>query len=119
MAKPELGTKRICAACGLRFYDLHRTPIACPTCAAVFVVPPPAPARPPRRSLRPAPTTMPIPPLAAAGELRDDAIVNDTEIDRPDALVAEDDKGGDEQEEKVGDEDEDAGVPILDDGDEE
>ncbi len=32
MAKPELGTKRVCVACGARFYDLTRTPAACPKC---------------------------------------------------------------------------------------
>jgi uncharacterized protein (TIGR02300 family) len=35
MGKPELGIKRICAGCGARFYDLHRTPIHCPKCAVV------------------------------------------------------------------------------------
>lgn len=33
MVKPELGTKRICVACGARFYDLMRTPAICPKCA--------------------------------------------------------------------------------------
>ena len=32
MAKPELGLKRTCVACGTRFYDLARTPAACPKC---------------------------------------------------------------------------------------
>ena len=32
MAKPELGTKRICVACGTRFYDLCKTPAVCPKC---------------------------------------------------------------------------------------
>ncbi len=32
MAKPELGMKRTCVACGTRFYDLTRTPIICPKC---------------------------------------------------------------------------------------
>jgi len=36
MAKPEWGAKRHCAACGVRFYDLNRDPIACPECGAVF-----------------------------------------------------------------------------------
>lgn len=33
MAKPELGTKRICVSCGARFYDLTRQPAVCPRCA--------------------------------------------------------------------------------------
>ncbi len=32
MAKPELGTKRVCVACGTRFYDLTKSPPACPKC---------------------------------------------------------------------------------------
>jgi uncharacterized protein (TIGR02300 family) len=32
MAKPELGTKRVCVACGARFYDLMRQPAICPKC---------------------------------------------------------------------------------------
>jgi uncharacterized protein (TIGR02300 family) len=36
MTKPELGTKRLCASCGARFYDLLHTPITCPKCGAVL-----------------------------------------------------------------------------------
>ena len=32
MPKPELGTKRVCVACGARFYDLQKTPAVCPKC---------------------------------------------------------------------------------------
>ena len=32
MAKPELGTKRLCANCGAKFYDLNKDPIVCPKC---------------------------------------------------------------------------------------
>ncbi len=34
MAKPELGTKRVCVACGARFYDLNKQPVICPKCSA-------------------------------------------------------------------------------------
>lgn len=37
MAKPDLGTKRVCSGCGAKFYDLNRTPIVCPKCETVFV----------------------------------------------------------------------------------
>ncbi len=46
MAKPELGTKRLCANCGTKFYDLNKDPIHCPKCDAVYEVAPPARARP-------------------------------------------------------------------------
>ena len=32
VARPELGTKRVCASCAARFYDLSRVPARCPTC---------------------------------------------------------------------------------------
>ncbi|GIX09807.1 TIGR02300 family protein [Elioraea sp.] len=32
MAKAELGSKRICVACGAKFYDLMRSPAVCPKC---------------------------------------------------------------------------------------
>lgn len=40
MAKPELGTKRLCASCGAKFYDLNKTPITCPKCGTPFEVVP-------------------------------------------------------------------------------
>jgi uncharacterized protein (TIGR02300 family) len=36
VAKPELGTKRLCASCGAKFYDLKKDPIVCPKCETVF-----------------------------------------------------------------------------------
>ena len=36
MAKADLGTKRACLPCGMRFYDFKRSPILCPGCGAEF-----------------------------------------------------------------------------------
>lgn len=36
LPKPEWGTKRMCASCGVRFYDLARTEVACPSCQAPY-----------------------------------------------------------------------------------
>ena len=36
MAKADLGKKRVCLACGMRFYDFSRSPIICPGCGAEF-----------------------------------------------------------------------------------
>jgi uncharacterized protein (TIGR02300 family) len=36
VAKPELGTKRLCGSCGAKFYDLSKDPIICPKCETVF-----------------------------------------------------------------------------------
>lgn len=38
MAKPELGTKRLCGSCGVKFYDLGKTPIVCPKCHATMQI---------------------------------------------------------------------------------
>lgn len=38
VAKPELGTKRLCGGCGAKYYDLNRDPITCPKCGTVFVL---------------------------------------------------------------------------------
>ena len=47
MAKPELGTKRLCGSCGAKFYDLGKDPIVCPKCGTVFqIVVPVSRARP-------------------------------------------------------------------------
>ena len=50
VAKPELGTKRLCAGCGAKFYDLNKDPILCPKCGTVFEVAPAARTRNEARS---------------------------------------------------------------------
>jgi uncharacterized protein (TIGR02300 family) len=40
VTKPELGTKRLCASCGAKFFDLIKTPITCPKCGAIFEIVP-------------------------------------------------------------------------------
>jgi uncharacterized protein (TIGR02300 family) len=38
VAKPELGTKRLCTNCSAKFYDLNKTPIVCPKCDTVLEI---------------------------------------------------------------------------------
>jgi uncharacterized protein (TIGR02300 family) len=38
VAKPELGTKRLCGNCSAKFYDLNKSPIVCPKCNTVMEV---------------------------------------------------------------------------------
>lgn len=45
MASPELGTKRVCVACGARFYDLNKAPPVCPKCGTEQPVEQPRPRR--------------------------------------------------------------------------
>jgi uncharacterized protein (TIGR02300 family) len=40
VTKPELGTKRLCASCGAKFFDLSKTPITCPKCGTIFEIVP-------------------------------------------------------------------------------
>ena len=61
MAKPELGTKRLCASCGAKFYDLNKDPIHCPKCGAVYEV---VVATRPTRPEPAAPVVAPRPPPA-------------------------------------------------------
>lgn len=46
MAKPELGLKRVCVACGARFYDLQKSPAICPKCGTEQPIEQPRPRRP-------------------------------------------------------------------------
>ena len=66
MAKAELGTKRLCANCGAKFYDLNKDPIHCPKCGTVHVVAPVV-TRAPRPE--PAPPVAPRPPVAPVEEV--------------------------------------------------
>jgi uncharacterized protein (TIGR02300 family) len=36
VAKPELGAKRQCQSCGVKFFDLNKDPVVCPKCGAIF-----------------------------------------------------------------------------------
>jgi uncharacterized protein (TIGR02300 family) len=54
VAKPVLGTKRVCPNCGTKYYDLNKDPIVCPHCGTVFEVAAP-PARAPERKVEPQP----------------------------------------------------------------
>jgi uncharacterized protein (TIGR02300 family) len=36
VTNPNWGTKRLCQACGIRFYDMLKNPIVCPKCAEVY-----------------------------------------------------------------------------------
>jgi uncharacterized protein (TIGR02300 family) len=39
VAKPELGGKRQCQNCGVKFFDLNKDPILCPKCGTTFQPP--------------------------------------------------------------------------------
>jgi uncharacterized protein (TIGR02300 family) len=64
VAKPELGTKRLCAHCSAKFYDLNKDPIICPKCGTVYEAPVLVRGRP-----EPVAATAPRPAPAAAEEV--------------------------------------------------
>jgi uncharacterized protein (TIGR02300 family) len=91
VAKSEWGVKRVCQSCAAKFYDLNRSPITCPKCAAPFD---PDALLKSRRS-RPTPTkaAKPEPRAAADKETKkppgDDAKL-DEDGDEPAATPADD-----------------------------
>jgi hypothetical protein len=106
------GTKRTCQneACGARFYDLIRDPIACPICHTTFV-PPPARSSEPKaawktsRSAFHRPIVQPAPVVATeeeAAKLDSDEPpeTEDTETviasEKPDLILELDEEGDDE-----------------------
>jgi uncharacterized protein (TIGR02300 family) len=84
LAKPALGTKRICTGCEAKFYDLGKDPIVCPSCDTVYVI---AKAPPPRGGRAYAPRSAYDPKAQSAN-----AMGTLKEADAPG--VADDDKEG-------------------------
>jgi uncharacterized protein (TIGR02300 family) len=111
MAKPELGTKRVCVSCGAKFYDLAKQPVICPKCSTEQPAEQPRPRRVPtpvpvddKRRPKPAP----VPGLEEAdveiepaGEEVDEDVLEDTSDleDADDAIVEVDveTEGGEEE----------------------
>jgi uncharacterized protein (TIGR02300 family) len=100
MAKPELGTKRVCVACSTRFYDLTKSPAVCPKCGTEQPIEQPRPRRTggnvveDKRPKKPAPTPEDVDVevegvedveeedvLEAADDLEDDADVISGDIE--------------------------------------
>src|SRR5688572_18146966 len=65
LAKPDLGTKRVCPSCTARFYDLQKRPIECPKCAFTFE---PESLLKQRRTRLPEPAPKPVPVAVADDE---------------------------------------------------
>jgi uncharacterized protein (TIGR02300 family) len=98
MVKPELGTKRVCVACGARFYDLTRSPAICPKCGTEQPVEQPRLRRPPGGSAedrRPKKAAAPVEEaetetVAADDETEEDVLEDTSDLeDDADAIVPE------------------------------
>jgi uncharacterized protein (TIGR02300 family) len=79
MAKPELGTKRLCASCGAKFYDLNKDPIHCPKCGVVYELV--VATRPVRPEAAPVAARPPVPEQAPAPEPQEVETVSLEEAD--------------------------------------
>ena len=76
MAKVELGLKRTCLSCDMRFYDFKRSPIICPGCGTEFD---------PENLLK-GRKSRAAPKSAAKADVSDD--LDETEFDEEDVNVA-------------------------------
>jgi uncharacterized protein (TIGR02300 family) len=80
VAKPDLGTKRLCASCGAKFYDLGKDPIVCPKCETVF-----HPVVYTTRSRGGAAAAAPVAPLVPEAEVPEAAEVELVSLEEADA----------------------------------
>lgn len=106
MAKPEWGAKRVCQACGTKFYDLKRDPIVCPSCSAEFD--PEALLRS-RRTTKPQPTPKVVAAKKVSPEVEDEEKLETEEEeteDLEDLEEAEEELEEEPKEELSGDEEE-------------
>ena len=91
VAKPELGTKRVCPSCGTKYYDLKRNPITCPSCGTIFEIVAPKASTARRRA------------AAAAAPVAEAVIERE-----PDTISLEDAEAEENEAEVVANEDEEA-----------
>ena len=107
MAKPDLGTKRVCPDTGRKFYDLNKTPVISPYTGKVvpIAVPAPSRSRPEPTAARPAPVapTVSVEPETADAEF---VSLEDAEAEQQGKKPAAADAKaeGEEEEVEIGDE---------------
>jgi len=116
LSKAELGTKRECTSCSVKFYDFDKNPSTCPKCGTEFI---PEPL--PRRRAKPVPAPVPKPaPAPAAAEDDDTEVASENEnvvpLDEIDESATDTVDGDNKEEEDTfvsDDEDEDDDVSNL------
>jgi uncharacterized protein (TIGR02300 family) len=87
MAKVELGLKRTCLSCDMRFYDFKRRPIICPGCGTEFDL----------ENLLKGRKRRAVPKSATKVSVSDDAAdLDETEFDDEDVNVAANKDGDDD-----------------------
>ena len=124
MAKPELGTKRVCPVTGRKFYDLNKNPVISPYTGEVVPIAP-VPASRGRPEAKVAPVVEPeLEPVEAGAEfvsledadaeaqgkkaetpdaVDDDIEVEDDVADDDSTFIQEDEEGNDDVTDIIGD----------------
>ena len=92
MAKREWGAKHTCIGCGVKFYDLHRSPIECPKCGIGVEVETVRPNRrrppaQPEQRLQPASTKTVVETAVDETDDDTDEVIDDIDTDDDDDLV--------------------------------
>jgi uncharacterized protein (TIGR02300 family) len=107
VAKPDLGTKRVCPDTGRKFYDLNKTPVISPYTGKVVPIVAPAPTRA-RAEPAPVATPRPVPAESIAPETADAEFVSleDAEAEQQGKkpAAAGTTPAGEEEEVEMGDE---------------
>ncbi len=92
MAKPELGIKRTCVACGARFYDLGKSPAICPKCGTEQPIEQPRHRRPPGNVVEDRRVKKPVPAGPEEADVEVEGVEDTEEEDVPeDVSELEDD----------------------------
>jgi len=108
VAKPEWGVKRACLACGVRFYDMRKDPILCPSCGVKFDV---ETIFRPRRSR--APVDEPVVKVKPADTVEGDDVDKELAALAVDSLDDDDDDDDDAIEDTSDLADDDSDVPVV------
>ena len=94
MVSAELGQKRRCFSCGMKFYDFNKSPITCPECGSEFD---PENLLKSRRGKSAVKATVVKPDAAAEDDLEDESETKDDEFDESDDVAADDDLPSDDE----------------------
>ena len=118
MVSAELGQKRRCFSCGMKFYDFNKSPITCPECGSEFD---PENLLKSRRGKSAVKASVVEPDAAAEDDLEDESETKDDEFDESDD-VADDDEtfipaAGEDGDETTPDIESGEMIDVLDDND--
>ena len=117
MVSAELGQKRRCFSCGMKFYDFNKSPITCPECGSEFD---PENLLKSRRGKTAVKAAVVKPDAAAEDDLEDESETKDDEFDESD-VVADDETfipaAGEDGDETTPDIESGEMIDVLDDND--